>query len=144
MFSACKQGDHRLQVWREYRQHCADHSVDQVVEAFGTIPIKPRYLDFYTPDTWPSVFEIVHDGLFCYSGICLITAATLWHLEFTKSDQLQFDVISNHVNGHTGLVFVHQGYCYNFIPGSIVTEQYALENSTLYDSHIIATDKLFA
>lgn len=144
MFSAAKNGDHRLTLWREHRQQCQNLSADQIVEAFGTIAVKPRYLDFYTPESWPCVFEIVREGMFCYSGICLITVATLWHLELTKSQNLQFDVISNHVNGHTGLVFVHQSNCYNFIPGSIVTEQYAMENSTLYDSHIISSDKLFA
>jgi hypothetical protein len=144
MFAGARDGDHRLQIWRQYRQSCEGNTLDQVVETFGAIPIKPRYLDFYTPETWPSVFEIVYQGHFCYSGICLITAATLWHLGFLKSDQLRFHVISNHISGHTGLVLLDNGNCYNFLPGEIVTEHYALSNSTPYDSHIIITDKLFS
>lgn len=144
MFSGSRDGEHRLCLWREFRRAHIGAPVDQVVQPFAHIPIKPRYLDFYTPHSWPSVFEIVHQGHFCYSGICLLTAATLSYLELIKSDSLRFDVISNHVSGHTGLVLQHQGNCHNFIPGSIVTEQYALEHSTLYDSHIIATDKLFS
>ena len=144
MFSAAKDGDHRLEIWRQFRHNSAGLTVEQVVEQFGTIPVLPRYLDFYTPETWPTVFEIVQDGLFCYSGICLVTAATLWHLGLMNSAQLHFDVISNHVSGHTGLVLHHKGNCHNFLPGEIVSSRYATDNSTRYDSHVIATDKLFS
>ena len=144
MFTPNQTGEQRLQAWRELRQRPDIVGAVDVVEQFSTVPLKPRYVDFYTPESWPSVFEIVQEGMFCYSGLCLVLASTLWYFKFTNQNNLRFDVISNHVTGDTGLVLIDQGNCYNFLPEEIVTEQHMTDNSTFYDSHIIAPDKIFS
>ena len=80
--------------------------------------------------------------MFCQSGLTLVLASTLVNLKLTKSDQYQFDVVSNHITGTDGLVFVHEGLVYNFLPDSVVTVEFCEENSTKFSSHIITADKL--
>lgn len=142
MFTPKQTGEQRLQAWRTLRQDPSITEAHHVVQQFSTVPLKPRYVDFYTPENWPTVFEIVQEGMFCYSGLCLVLASTLHYMKFINPESFQFDVISNHVTGDTGLVLIEQEYCYNFIPGEVVTVEYAHSNSTLYDTHIIAPDKL--
>ena len=115
-----------------------------VVEAFANAHVDKRFIDYYTPESWPNVFEIVQEGLICQSGLTLIMASTLSYLELMKSTEAEVVVISNHVTGHEGLVLRHNGNYYNFIPGQIVTEEFALNNGTIFDRHIIAIDKLYS
>ena len=144
MFTRTQQGSDRLAQWRQFRQRTDVTTAEQVVEAFASTPLDQRYLDYYTPDTWPSVFEIVEEGLLCQSGLTLVMASTLHYFNIMKTDLIQLHAISNHTNGDAGLVLIDDGKVYNFIPGQIVTEQYLLDNSTCYDKHIITIDKLYS
>lgn len=144
MFIPIQTGEQRLQAWRDFRHNSIITDANTVVEQFSAVPLNPRYIDFYTPDSWPNVFEIVSEGMFCYSGLCLVLASTLVYFDFINQKNLRFDVISNHVTGDIGLVLVDNLSCYNFLPGEIVTVDYAESQSTLYDSHIIAPDKIFS
>jgi len=113
------------------------------VEAFANVDTQPRYLDYYTPDNWPNLFDIIEEGMFCQSGLTLIMAGTLHHLGLTNNQDLKLVAISNHITGKDGLVLMDGGNCYNFLPGEVVSEQFAQENSIILDQHIIQPDKLF-
>jgi len=145
MFTNTQTARERLRAWRTFRQQFdkKNGTIEDVVEAFGNVEIKARYLDYYTPDSWPSVFEIVQDGEFCQTGLTLVLGSTLHYLGFIKSKQLEFDVVSNHITGIEGIVLIYENNAYNFLPGKVVTVDYMLENSTVYDRHIIATDNFY-
>lgn len=132
----------RLAIWRKFRQTFPkDGTPEMVAEAFSNVKLETRYLDYYTPEDWLDVFEIVKLGYFCQSGLTLIITATLLHLKLVNPPELRFDVVSNHITGTIGLIFVCDGRCYNFLPGEIVSEEFARNNSTLFGKHIIAVDK---
>ena len=141
MFEEHHTGRERLQVFRDFRHQQPD--ANTVVEAFANVHTKPRYVDYYTPDTWPNLFDIIEEGMFCQSGLTLIMAGTLHHLGLTKTEDLRLVAISNHITGKDGLVLMDGGNCYNFLPGEVVSEQFAQENSIILDQHIIQPDKLF-
>ena len=141
MFHKHHTRNERLQLFRDFRQQSPD--ANTVVEAFANVDIKPRYVDYYTPDTWPGLFDIIQQGMFCQSGITLIMACTLHHLGLTNNSNLKLVAISNHITGKDGLVLMDGGKCYNFLPGEVVSEQFAKENSIILDNHIIQPDKLF-
>lgn len=143
MFTDTQNSTERLSAWREFRK-TPFATPQELVTQFESMQAKPRYIDYYTPSTWPNMFEIVSDGLFCQSGITLLLTATLQYYDFIKPGNLRFDAISNHITGQDGLILVYDGLCYNFTPGKIETAQYVKNNSTCYDSHIITTDNLFA
>lgn len=132
----------RLATWRKFRHTFPkDGTATDVVKAFEDVKLSTRYLDYYSPDNWPDVFEIVKHGMFCQSGITLVIANTLLHLGFVNSRDLRFDVVSNHITGSTGLIFIDNKLCYNFLPGEVVSEEFVEQNSTRFGQHIIASDK---
>lgn len=143
MFSNTHSESDRLSVWRSFRKTFPNNGTAQdVVQAFANVPVETRYLDYYTPESWPRTFEIVQQGMFCQSGLTLVMTATLSYLNFIKTSEVQLDVISNHITGTEGLVLNYQDNFYNFLPGTIVNQEHVQENSTCFDSYIIAVDKL--
>lgn len=140
MFTSQMTPSGRLGAWRESRQVC--NTAKDVVDSFCNITVESRYIDYYTPSEWPTSFEIVSDGLFCQSGITLVMAATLHNKRFINSKTVTLSVISNHITGNEGLVLIADGHCFNFLPGEIVSEDFALENGTVYDQFTIDVDTL--
>jgi len=136
---------HRLEAWRSLRKKfTSESSLEQVVSAFNFPPNKIRYIDYYSPNNWPNVFNIVNDGMFCQSGNSIILAATLVDLKIINNVKVQFDVISSQLDSIEGLVLkVDKQYC-NFIPGQVSTEEEVQNYGTICDSYIITVDKLFA
>lgn len=143
MFTKAQTSADRLAVWREFRRsNKGNGTLENVLKAFEKINIERRSFDYYTPESWPTPFEIVSEFYFCQSGITLVLASTLLHLGFIKSKEVQFSVVSNHITGADGLVLIHEGLVYNFMPGSVVTLDFCRENSTEFSNHIITSDKL--
>lgn len=143
MFTKTQSPTARLAVWRSFRQTFpADGNAETFVEAFADVKLTTRYIDYYTPENWLDVFEIVKNGYFCQSGLTLVMAATMIHLGIIKTDELHFEVVSNHITGADGLVLEHEGLYYNFLPGRIVDKDFVASNSTKFADHIIAADKL--
>jgi hypothetical protein len=143
MFTKTQNSSERLAAWRKFRQEFSlNGTTHDVVNAFSTVKIERRTIDYYTPDSWPSPFEIVSEGHFCQSGLTLIIASTLMNLQLIKTYECQFDVVSNHITGAAGLVFVFGDCVYNFLQDNIVTVDFYKNNSTVFSSHIITADKL--
>jgi hypothetical protein len=143
MFTKTQNSSERLAAWRKFRQEFPVNGTTQhVIDAFANTKIERRILDYYTPETWPSPFEIVNEGIFDQSGLTLVIASTLVNLELIKTKECQFDVVSNHITGSDGLVFVFDNLVYNFLQDSAVTLEYCKENSTRFSRHIIAVDKI--
>ena len=141
MFSPNGDPDQRLREWRElrHRQHDSRFSV---VQEFAQLKPQQRYIDYYTPSNWPNPFEIVRRGEFDVSGISLIIAATLVHKGFVNTDELEFDVISSHIDGATGLFFRHETEYFNFVPGEVNTLQFVRDNGTKFDTHCVSYEQL--
>lgn len=132
----------RLNAWRNVRAQKYSSPL-AVAKNFGDIKVTQRYIDYYTPSSWPNVFEIVSDGIFCPTGVTLVLAATLYHLNFIKSEMITFPVISNNINGTAGAVLNLDGVIYNFLPGKAVDEDYMNDNSTIYKVHSLDSKELF-
>ena len=113
------------------------------MEAFANVHVLPRYVDFYSPNTWPNTFDIIEEGMFCQSGLTLVITATLKHLDLIDSQELKLIAVSNFITGRDGLILQDRENCYNFLPGVIVSDKYVKENSLILDQHIIQPDKLF-
>lgn len=131
-----------LDIWRKFRQQNFD-SVEQLVENFPYQKFESRYLDYYTPKSWPSPFEIVSEGYLCQSGITLVLTATLFYKKFVYQDEISLPVISNNITGSTGLVLINNNQAFNFTPGKIESFDYVKENSTIFQWHKVSKDQLF-
>jgi len=143
MFTNVNTPDDRLKVWRDLR-HTNFSSAEELIKQFQNIKILPRYLDYYTPSSWPNPFEIVSEGYFCKSGVTIILTATLINKGFITDEELEFLVISNNIDGTDGLVLAHKDKVYNFFADEVVTKQFALDNSVVFAKHKVSKKDLFA
>jgi len=134
MFHKNLTGSERLNIWRKVRQKTHNNILD-VLEDFSTIEPLPRYLDYYTPSSWPNPFEIVNEGYLCQSGISLVLLSTLINKDFISEETIQLPVISNNITGTSGLVIYDREAVYNFTPGEIVSWKYVQENATIFQIH---------
>ena len=140
MFFKNHSANDRLSIWRNLRQKEFNTSKDLVAE-YENIKVLSRYIDYYTPKSWPNPFEIVSEGYFCHSGVTLLIASHLLHKNFISSNEIQLPVISNNIDGSDGLVLVDNNDVYNFVPGKIVDLDYVKENSTIFTVHKLAKNQ---
>ena len=115
MFEKTTDVERRLHQWRQVR-HTSTCEQD-VLDAFSQIKILPRYLDYWTPKDWPNAFEILENGYFCATGIAILLYQTLGNLKYLNPHETSWKVISNHVTGNDGAVFIHNEKVYNLTPG---------------------------
>ena len=66
----------RLSLWKGFRDSIkeldTDQQIEEVAKFFSKTPISSRNVDFYTPSSWPTPWEILHTGDFCFSSISLL------------------------------------------------------------------------
>jgi hypothetical protein len=131
MFPKSSTSKERLHIWRELRQK-QHNSLEDLLLDFSNIKLESRYLDYYTPKSWPTPFEIVSEGYFCQSGVTLILTATLIYKNFLSEHEILLPVISNNVSGNTGLVVLNNNQVYNFNQGEICSWDFVKEHSTIF------------
>ena len=134
MFHKNLSGSERLNIWRNVRQK-SHNNITEVLEDFASIEMLPRYLDYYTPSSWPNPFEIVNEGYLCQSGVTLVLLSTLINKGFISEDTIQLPVISNNITGDSGIVLLHEDEVFNFTPGDIVSWEYVKNNATIFQTH---------
>jgi len=132
----------RLQNWRDIRNTQYTDAAHLILE-FPYAERPKRFIDFYTPSSWPGAFEIVSEGYFCQSGLTIVMALSLHHAGFISGEGFTFLVISNNITGNTGLVLSHNGLVYNFAQGEITPYNEVLNNSTVYTVHEVKIKHLF-
>ena len=121
MFTNTQDGDARLRAWRHFRDNFPqDGNMLNVAQGFKDVKPRQRYIDYYTPRNWPNVFEIVKEGYLCQTGLSIVMVSTLHYFNFINSDSVKFEMISNHVTGKDGAIFINDGFAYNLIPGERV------------------------
>ena len=73
--------EERIAKWRELREEISsleeEEQLNSIAEFFATVPIGARCIDYYTPDSWPTPWELLYHQLFCTSSISLLIYHTL-------------------------------------------------------------------
>lgn len=73
--------EERIAKWRELREHIRileeEEQLKSIAEFFARVPIGARCIDYYTPDSWPTPWELLYHKLFCASSISLLIYHTL-------------------------------------------------------------------
>ena len=128
----------RLEQYRAVRK--SNLSLDAVLQEFASINPQSRYIDYWTPKTWPNAFEIIEFGYFCTTGISILMYQTLGHLNYLKPEDTTWKVISNNINGRDGAVFMYNEKMFNLDPMSAVNvdvaQQHYVELTDLKNLHI--------
>jgi hypothetical protein len=71
----------RLRLWKKLREEIESADFDlqlhSVAKFCASMPIGHRTVDYYTPDSWPTPWEILFHGTFCPSSVSLLIFHTL-------------------------------------------------------------------
>lgn len=73
--------EEKLRLWKKLREDIANLNLEgqlnSVAEFFFKVPYGARTLDYYSPQDWPTPWEILFHGSFCTSSISLLMYHTL-------------------------------------------------------------------
>ena len=73
----------RLKAWRLFRKDIAnedvEHALEECIKWWRSVPIGVRSIDPYTPDTWPTAWELLYYNDFCEHSRGLGMYYTLWY-----------------------------------------------------------------
>ena len=68
-------------MWKEFREEIigADDEdlLNKTAQYFASVPVGTRCIDYYTPSSWPTPWEILYEKLFCTNSISLLIYDTL-------------------------------------------------------------------
>lgn len=75
-------GDDDLFNWKQLRKEVKEEPklecrLDKIAKYFDEMQNHTRSIDFYTPNSWPTPWEILYSGEFCKSSISLLMYHTL-------------------------------------------------------------------
>jgi len=118
----------RLEQFREIRT--SNLPMKAVVQRFGEIKPCNRYLDYWTPASWPKPFDLIEQGHFDATAISILMYQTLGHLNYLKPELVSWKVRSNNMNGKDGAVFMYNGKMYNLDPAEAMELDVAKNNYT--------------
>jgi len=81
--------DERLHLWKKLRKDIStlalDEQMNTVSKFFSSIPYGARSIDYYTPSSWPTPWEIIFHGQLCKSSISVLIYHTfsMLHTDIT-------------------------------------------------------------
>jgi len=85
--------EERLRLWKNLRNDLVDKSLDEQLKEiagfFSKFPIGSRTLDYYSPQDWPTPWEILFHGSFCRSSISLLMFYTLILIDIDEVIELE-------------------------------------------------------
>jgi hypothetical protein len=71
----------RLRLWKDLRKSIAGvdfaTQLDSIAKFCAKMPFGSRTLDYYSPESWPTPWEILHHGSFCTSSTSLLIFYTI-------------------------------------------------------------------
>lgn len=77
----CSTPEERIAKWKEFRDTLTTVDETELLNKtayfFATMPVGSRCIDFYTPSTWPTPWEILYEKLFCANSVSLLIYYTL-------------------------------------------------------------------
>ena len=73
--------EERIEKWREFRESLdglpEEELLNNVAQFFAGVPLGARCIDYYTPESWPTPWELLYHQLYCASSISLLIYHTL-------------------------------------------------------------------
>ena len=106
----------RLRLWKNLRDNIKslplDEQLTEIVSFCDTMPRGSRTLDYYSPDDWPSPWEILFHGSFCISSVSLLMFYTL--TLFPNEKKLDLILVEDASAGIHLLLVVNDQFVLNY------------------------------
>ena len=85
--------EERMEWWRSIRKDVSGldekEQLNSIAEFFANVPIGTRCIDYYTPASWPTPWELLYHKLFCASSISLL----IYHTLVITLDEDRVDIV---------------------------------------------------
>lgn len=82
----------KLHLWKKLREDIGELSLEvrltEIAKFCSSIPYERRTIDYYSPQDWPTPWEILFHGTFCTSSISLLMFYTIVLLDPQESIEL--------------------------------------------------------
>ena len=116
----CSTPEERISRWKNHRDSLdtgdEKELLNNVAQFFADMPVGTRCMDFYTPDSWPTPWEILYDKLFCANTISLLIYYTLF-LQL-GGDRVQMILIDDDKDRFL-VPLIDKKYILNYVLGEI-------------------------
>ena len=113
-------GNVRLQLWKKLRGDIQSLLIQEQLAAIAkfcaNIPFGTRTLDYYSPKTWLSPWEILYYGKFCTSSISLLMYDTFSMVSTEKIDLILVEDVDIYL-----LPIINNHFILNYELGSVNT-----------------------
>lgn len=128
-----------MKYWHQFRDSLSheseiDITLTKVCQFWAKAPISTRKIDYFTPEMWPTPWELIHSGEYCRSSIALGMESTLMLFKgspFT-ADRVELALIDDdHVDMYL-IVIVDGHKVLNYSIGEVVTLD-QMKNTTVLD-----------
>lgn len=124
--------DKRIAAWRQHRLSLKTLPINQalleIANFFADMPLGPRTIDFYNPNTWPDPWDILADIKFCENSISLMMYYTV--ISVFPDANIKMYVIDD--TEQRFMVPVVDGIVLNYYPRDVI-ELNNLTNITVID-----------
>lgn len=114
--------DERISLWKGFRKELENTDLQDRLEKtakyWAGAPLGARSLDFYTPESWPDPWAILHHGSFCQNSISLLIYHTLL---LSSDDGCNADIyLIDDGNDRYLIVVIDDKHVLNYVLGSVV------------------------
>ena len=127
--------DERLRLWKNLRNDISkmqlQDQLSNVAKFFSTIPFGSRSLDYYSPSTWESPWEIIYHNNFCKSAISLLIFYTI---QLLHQDIIVELILVDDGEDEYLLPIINATFVLNYELGQVNTSQ-----DIIHELRIIAT-----
>lgn len=112
--------EERLLIWKDFREELRDMDDDtkmsSVANFFSKVPYGKRSIDYYTPESWPSPWELMDRNTHCLNTVSLMIKYTLKFIGIESSlvliDDGQECYILPVIDGEMVLNYDHGRVCH--------------------------------
>lgn len=116
--------DQRIVEWRSLRKEITTLSLEDKLNRisifFKSIPLGKRCIDYYNPETWPSPWEILSEGMFCKNTAGLLIYHTVYIvLDESFRNNISLCLIEDSQDRYLVTIFDNK-YVINYYLGEVV------------------------
>lgn len=111
----------RIAIWKEFRVGISSDPIEiqlsKIAQFVSSLPYGSRSIDYYSPDSWPTPWEILYHNSLCVSSISLLVYYTL---VLTNPD-IEIDLLLIDNSDDVFLLPLIEGkYLLNYYPNTVV------------------------
>jgi hypothetical protein len=134
----------RIHLWKSFRKSIEEKSsVDQLSEIatfFSSMPIGSRTMDFYSPATWPTPWEMLYQEQWCASSTSLLIFYTLGLLPNFRDSKTELFLVDDGKDRYL-LPVINDQFVLNYILGQVSNLQDINDDFRIMEIHSKQTIK---